>query len=164
MKSSHLQIRLTVAQKEAIRKASAAAGLEMTEWILKKIFPGPKVKFLLLLNALKLVENKPDRRFVLNDLNAFLSGLDAHLLTEVVMDDPGLSFGALMENYVAAMVEEACVRQGCHPPQWSSECRGVKEPYFATAMSSLRLYLLCNAPVAFRKRNIFVDSTVGDLV
>jgi hypothetical protein len=38
------------------------------------------------------------------------------------------------------------------------------EPHFATPLRGLRLHLLRASPVAFKRRNIFVDSSVGDRV
>jgi len=37
-------------------------------------------------------------------------------------------------------------------------------PWFAVPFPSLRPYLLRVSPVAFKRRNIFIDSTVGDRV
>jgi hypothetical protein len=34
-------------------------------------------------------------------------------------------------------------------------------PFFATRLKSLRPHLLRTTPVAFRRRNIFADSTIG---
>jgi hypothetical protein len=35
------------------------------------------------------------------------------------------------------------------------------EPYFATSLKSLREHLLVAAPIPFKRRNIFVDASVG---
>jgi hypothetical protein len=38
------------------------------------------------------------------------------------------------------------------------------EPSFATEPPGLRLHLLRSAPVAFMRRNLFVDASIGDRV
>jgi hypothetical protein len=35
------------------------------------------------------------------------------------------------------------------------------EPVFASSLQSLRLHLLVLSPAPFRRRNIFIDSTLG---
>jgi hypothetical protein len=67
-------------------------------------------------------------------------------------------------NYVAAMVEYACARRGVAPPAWTGAIPPLVEPVFGSALTSLRLYLLTHSPAPFRRRNIFIDATVGDRV
>jgi hypothetical protein len=70
-----------------------------------------------------------------------------------------------LRNYVAAMVELTAHQRDVPPPAW---VRGVEPletaPHFATPLASLRLHLLRAAPVPFKRRNIFIDSSIGDRV
>jgi hypothetical protein len=45
-------------------------------------------------------------------------------------------------------------------PAWVRDTPALAEPVFGTSLQSLRLYLLANAPAAFRRRNIFIDSSI----
>ena len=62
------------------------------------------------------------------------------------------------------MVELASQQKGVTPPAWTSEVEPLPEPWFATDLPGLRLHLLRSAPVAFKRRNLFVDASIGDRV
>jgi hypothetical protein len=49
-------------------------------------------------------------------------------------------------------------------PSWTGEVRPLEKPVFGSSLKSLRLHLLRHSPVAFRSRNIFIDSSIGDRV
>ncbi len=67
-------------------------------------------------------------------------------------------------NYVAAMVELATHRQDVPPSEWVRDVEPLETPRFATPPAGLRLHLLRTAPVSFKRRNIFIDSSIGDRV
>lgn len=164
MKTSTIQLRLTFTQKEAIRLAALRAHIDMSQWVLNRIFPKAQARFMDLLWQLKSVQDKSERAFILNDLNAFLVHLAKEDLPLAVAEDPQPMLNDLMQNYVAAMVERVCAMRNVEVPKWVMDCEGLSEPYFTTELASLRLYLLSASPPSFRRRNIFIDSTVGDLV
>jgi hypothetical protein len=62
------------------------------------------------------------------------------------------------------MVEWACAARRIPPPPWTAGVAAVAEPYFASELPGLRLYLLMNSPAPFRRRNLFIDSSVGQRV
>jgi hypothetical protein len=62
------------------------------------------------------------------------------------------------------MVEVACAQRGIASPAWTRTIAPLTEPVFGSALMSLRLYLLTHSPAPFRRRNIFIDSTVGSRV
>ncbi len=70
----------------------------------------------------------------------------------------------LYRNYVAAMVEQAAQLKGVSPPRWTQEVEPLEEPYFAATFRYLRPHLLRVSPVPFKRRNIFIDSGLGDRV
>ncbi len=69
-----------------------------------------------------------------------------------------------LRNYVAAMVELAAHQRGVAPPVWVRQVPPLEEPHFATSLPGLRLTLLRASPVPFKRRNIFIDSSLGDRV
>jgi len=104
----------------------------------------------------QLGEGKPT--FVLAELNDLLTeaaGDQLELLEAPMVSD------AYLANYVAAMVELAAHRREVCPPSWTSNIAPLREPVFAAPWLSLRAHLLLESPVPFRRRNIFIDSSLG---
>jgi uncharacterized protein (DUF1778 family) len=157
-KSDYLQIRVTPRQKALVKRAAASAGQDVSAYILARVIPDAALKFTDLVGALRDAE---DHRYVLAELNDFLSGLAPSELRDAVerADVRGLS--PFLANYVAAMVEHASHRKGVPPPPWTREVAPLDAPWFATPMKALRLHLLRASPVAFKRRNLFVDASVG---
>jgi uncharacterized protein (DUF1778 family) len=164
MKTTQVQIRLSFEQKESIRLAAERAGLDMSQWILSKIFSQPKARLLDILTQLKSVQHNKERSYVLNDFNAFLSSLDAQSLHDACGEDHKIKLDDLMANYVAAMIERAYFVKNLPSPKWLAEFDGVAEPFFASSIQAVRMHLLISSPPSFRRRNLFVDSSIGDLV
>jgi len=100
--------------------------------------------------------------YVLAELNDLLTSAprgQIELLSAPSIDDPYLA------NYVAAMVEQAIhLKGGVRPPTWTSGIAPLARPVFAAPWMSLRAHLLLESPVPFRRRNIFIDSSIGDRV
>ena len=95
----------------------------------------------------------------MNDLLTSASGAQIEGLSAPAIADPYLA------NDVAAMVEQAAhLRGGVRPPLWTSGVAPLAQPVFATPWMVLRAHLLLESPVPFRRRNIFIDSTIGDRV
>lgn len=123
--------------------------------------PGSRLKFAQLLVALR-DEGQP--RFALAELNDLLTGLaSAELSIAVEQADLG-GLTPYLQNYVAAMVELVAHRRDVPPPSWVRDVEPLAEPRFATPLASLRLHLLRASPVPFKRRNIFIDSSIGDRV
>ena len=72
--------------------------------------------------------------FALADINALLSRLSPTELGHSIEAAPEVRLSPFLANYVAAMVEAACQMRGTH------------------------------SPAAFRRRNIFIDASLGDQV
>ena len=66
-----------------------------------------------------------------------------------------------MHDQLAATVEHAAMQKHVAPPEWTREIEPLEEPVFGSALRSLREHLLFHAPIAFRRRNIFIDASVG---
>jgi hypothetical protein len=101
-------------------------------------------------------DSKP--AYLLAELNDLLTGSEGpriEALPAPRIDDPYLA------NYVAAMVELAAHLRGGRPPVWTSDIPALSYPVFAAPWMSLRAHLLLESPVPFRRRNIFIDSSIG---
>jgi uncharacterized protein (DUF1778 family) len=159
-KSGQIQIRVSPAQKAAIRRAARLAGLDMSAYVLARLLSAPARRFQDLTAA---CTDSRDARFALAELNSWLASLGAGELQQAVSSPPP-QLTPYLANYVAAMVEYACVRNGVTPPSWVRATAPLAEPVFGSTLASLRLYLLTHSPAPFRRRNIFIDASVGSRV
>lgn len=162
-KTQQLQIRVSTAEKSAIKHRAAASGLDVSAYVLARSLPAAGVRFRLLVDSLAAAEQER-RSYYLADLNDFLAGLSGSELLEAVTHGEIGSLPSFEQNYIAAMVEYVCVLRGLSPPDWTSAVRPLAAPWFATELQGLRPHLLRASPVAFKRRNIFIDSTIGDRV
>jgi len=160
-KSSQLQIRVSNQQKTAIQRAARRAGKDMSSYILAKVLPPLQERFDVLTSRLA---NAPDPEFYLAELNDFLSNVSAEQFVMATTNPPPAILSPFLANYVAAMVEYAAGRLEISPPSWTRRIPPLDKPVFGTDLKSLQLYLLTHSPAPFRKRNIFVDATLGDRV
>jgi uncharacterized protein (DUF1778 family) len=157
-KSEHLQIRLTPREKATLKRLAAAARLDMSSYVLARALPARGRRFTELLTLLR-EESEP--RYVLAELNDFLTKLGPLELPEAVADADLTGVSPFLSNYVAAMVEQACYLEDVPPPAWTTEIASLAEPHFAVPLEGLRPHLLRASPVPFKRRNLFVDSAVG---
>ena len=157
-KSQQLQIRIAPAQKAALRRLAHAAGLDVSGYVLARVLPPGPERFAGILLALG---DDADRRFALAELNDFLHSCAPVQFAEAVARADLGELSPFVQNYVAAMVEQAAGHKGVAPPAWVRDVIPLAEPHFATPLRSLRLHLLHAAPVPFKRRNIFVDAGVG---
>jgi uncharacterized protein (DUF1778 family) len=157
-KSAQLQVRVSPAEKSAIQRAARRAGLDMSAYVLARVLPAPARRFADLTAACRDPE---DARYALAELNTWLAGLGSGELRDAVASPPAPGLTAYFANYVAAMVEVACARRGLAPPAWVGTVVPLAQPVFGSALVSLRLHLLMHSPAPFRRRNIFIDATVG---
>jgi hypothetical protein len=160
-RSSQLQIRVTPEQKQALRRLSSRAGQDMSTYVLSRALPDAGSRFAALLDALR-DDEQPG--FVLAELNDLLSGLASGALRRAVEHAELAGLTPYLLNYVAAMVELTAHRLDVPPPAWVRDVEPLDTPHFATSLEGLRLHLLRAAPVPFKRRNIFIDSSVGDRV
>jgi hypothetical protein len=160
-KSEYLQIRVTPAQKKRLRRRARRAGVDLWTYVLSKVDPPAAASFQGLVSAF---QDPAERRYALAALNDLLSGLATAELVDAVADADLTGLDAADRNRVAAMVEQACARKGVAPAPWVRDVPPLDAPLFATDLKSLRAHLLRVSPVAFRRRNLFVDAAIGDRV
>jgi len=94
----------------------------------------------------------------LNDLLTGAGGSEVEGLARPEIEDP------YRLNYVTAMVELAAHRTGVVPPLWTADVQPLAEPVFIDPSMKLRAHLLTASPVPFRRRNIFIDTSLGGRV
>ncbi len=160
-KTDFLQIRVTPAEKTALRRLADQAGQDVSAYVLSRALPAARLRFQELLRVLRDDEN---RSYVIAELNDLLTGLPAPAFADAVADADLESHSAFSANYVAAMVEHAATLKGCAPPAWSRRIDALEAPWFAADLKSLRPWLLVASPVAFKRRNLFVDASIGDRI
>ena len=113
---------------------------------------------------LRAMEQGADHRFALAELNDFLHACPPAVFGDAVARASLGAHSPYLQNYVAAMVEQAAAQKGLPSPAWVRDIDALDAPHFATPLKSLRWHLLRSAPVPFKRRNIFVDAVVGDRV
>lgn len=158
VKSLQLQIRVTPRQKAVLKRAAASAGLDLSAWVLSRVLPQEGDRFRELLGELA---KDVDPRFVLAELNDFLHVIAPMEFSAAVVEAALDALSPMLQNYVAAMVELAATQKALRPPAWVRGIAPLDAPYFATSLRSVRPYLLTVSPVPFKRRNIFIDASIG---
>ncbi len=160
-KTEQLQIRVSAAEKRELQRRARAAGTSVSAWVLAKAVPAKSHEFQRLTNELRAA---PEPSYGLAALNDFLQALSASELPEVLDASPRGRLPGFLGAYVAAMIEHTAGLKGALVPRWVLDTPALEQPYFASTLRALQLHLLTAAPAAFRRRNIFVDASVGDRV
>jgi len=161
VKTAQLQIRLSPTQKALVKRRATAAGLDISSYVLSRVAPDSALRFAEILSELR----EPGReRFALASFSDLLAELPANEFRLALAGLVPTGLSTRLQNLIAAMVEHAAAQEGAPPPAWACEIMPLESPWFATNLKKLRAHLLRVSPVAFRRRNLFVDSTVGDRV
>lgn len=162
-KTSQIQLRVTPEQKALIKKKAQQANKDLSSWIIETILPTKAHIFLdLVKNLAKANENQES--FCLAMISDFLLSLETYDLNRATDVPLPHSLTPLRANYLAAMVEHTAITKGATPPSWTNNIKPLSDPWFGTDLRSVRLYLLAASPLAFKRRNIFIDSTVGNRI
>ena len=151
-KTEQLQIRVTPQQKAEILACAKNVGEDMSSWVLRRVLPQQQEIFDSLLHDLYRASDN-DKSFVFAEISDFLNKLTKQNFKIALAEPPH----ATLSQYTANA-------KGWATPKWVRTIPPLKEPSFGTDLVSLRLYLLLHSPLAFRRRNIFIDATVGDRV
>ena len=88
-------------------------------------------------------------------LDSFYSNADSRL--RAIEQQPA-SIDAVHDAYVAAVAEHLARVYGLPIPEWSEiHGNGLREPFFAGGLQSLKAVLTAESPTAFRRRLLFVS-------
>lgn len=160
-KSTFLQIRLTPMEKRVVAQMAKKAGMEMSSWVKRCIFSTQKQQYL---GIIEMVADPKNKKEALASLNDFLSAISKEHFADAVLPLPKEMAGTFIGNYIASMVELAAHQKNIESPPWIHSFQGLPDPHFSSDLPSLRLHLLKVSPIPFKKRNIFIDSSLGDRV
>ncbi len=160
-KTRQFQIRVSPAQKRAIEQQARKAGLNMSEWVMNKLFPSYQVIFQNLVAELA-ASDQPS--YVFAELLEVLDPLSADEYESAVSELPKVQLDPYWQNYLAATVEQAAAAKHAKVPSWTRDIAPLNKPFFGSSLKSLRLHLLMNSPAPFAQRNIFIDASVGGRV
>ena len=161
-KTHQLQIRISAQDKARIRARAASAGMDVSKWVLQQVLPPVEREFQALCRELAA---RPDARsFTFAELQDWFNRLTGGEFMRAVRHAPEARLPVFEANYLAAIVEHAAVIKGVDPPRWTVTVEPLDAPWFASSLKSLRLHLLTHSPPPFRRRNLFVDSSVGQRV
>jgi uncharacterized protein (DUF1778 family) len=160
-KTAQLQIRVTRGQKAAVQRAARRAGMDMSSYVLSRALSAAADRFQ---DCTRSCASASTPSFALAELNTLLSGLNAAELRDAVAVASSATLSAFLANYVAAMVEYVCAQRAIAAPPWTRAVEPLADPSFGSSLQSLRLHLLTHSPPPFRRRNIFIDSSIGQQV
>lgn len=131
----------------------------MSSWILECVLPPESARFQELARALVEPEG---REFALAELEDFLRPLRGGAFARATSEPPEAPIDPVTLNHLAGAIELGAARRGVALPPWTSQVPVPAGAVFGTTLDSARLYLLTHAPVAFRRRNVFVDSSIDE--
>lgn len=161
-KTSQLQIRIDADQKERIRQRARSAGMDVSKWVLRQLLPPAGERFQTLCK--ELAEKPSLRAYTLAELHDFFKRLEPQEFSGAMQYPPAAQLAPFEANYLAAMIEYAAAARNVPVPEWVKNIKRLETPWFASSLQGLRLYLLAHSPPAFRRRNLFIDSSVGERV
>jgi len=160
-KSTQLQIRVSPQEKAAIARYARLANLGISEWVLHKILPSSQQAFGELLSQLN---DAPNPKYIFAEIHDLLQKAGGDEFELMTAQPPQKVLSPYLANYIAAMVEYAGVKKGRTAPAWTRNIEPLQQPVFGSDLESLKLHLLTHSPPPFRRRNIFIDATVGERV
>ena len=158
-KTGQLQIRVDAKEKTRIRAHAQDAGMDVSKWVLRQLLPPAEEHFQQLCD--ELAKKPAERAYILAEFHDFFTGLEPGEFSLAVQYPPPTQLPSFEKNYLAAMVEYTAAVKIVTVPAWVNDVEPLDMPWFASSLTSLRLYLLTHSPPAFRRRNLFVDSSVG---
>lgn len=160
-KTSQLQVRVTPAQKRTLKLLAKRDGMDVSNWVLRRIFPDESLEFQRRTEALAL---RAEPRIALAELADYLGSLPPGAFARAVAEEPRARLEAGILNYLAGAIELALTRRGLQLPAWTARVPHPPDPVFGSQLGAVRLHLLTHTPVAFRRRNLFIDASIDDRV
>jgi hypothetical protein len=136
-KTQQIQIRVTPQQKALLKRQAAAAGQELSGYLLARALPPVQGRFDHLVGRMK----SADSRFALAELHDLLAECPPLLFGEAVHNPPPGKLSPYLKNYLAAMVEQAASQKRLSPPAWTRRIAPLAIPHFATPLVRLRATL-----------------------
>ena len=158
-RSSQLQIRVTPAEKAALKRLATAAGESVSTYVLSRVLPSEERVVVALYDA--LAEKGRDHRATLAELAKVLERMPPTEIHESIPEPDPSALGPVLLNSVAALVETAAHRKQVDPPGWVARVPPLPRPHFGWVLRSLRPHQLRVAPIPFKRRNLYFDPSTG---
>ncbi|MBN1115197.1 MAG: hypothetical protein JXA66_07645 [Oligoflexia bacterium] len=161
-KSDTIQIRVSANDKKKLKRLADTNRLTISEYIIKMcLLDNTSDTLRQIYSELACAGN--DKSYYFAFLNDYLMKVPVYLWKSITDYKPDFPEQGDLA-YVAALMEQTAHVRNLSTPSWCSDVKALDEPFMASSIKKLRLYLLINSPVPFRKRNIFIDSSAGDRV
>jgi hypothetical protein len=160
-KTLQLQIRVSPQEKAVIIRYARQANMGFSQWILSKALPSAQQAFQGLLVQLR---EGGHLKYILAEIHDLFNTAAADEFELMVAQPPQVTLSPYLLNYIAAMVEYAAVKKGRSTPLWTREIPPLEQPVFGSDLESLKLHLLTHSPPPFRRRNLFIDASIGQRV
>ena len=135
--------------------------MDMSSFILDRVLPKTSEQFQKLVAALATREH---RSFALAELADFLRALPRAGFERAIATAPRARLSPDVLNHLAGAIELAAHHRGVKAPEWTSQVPVPASPMFGSTLGSVRLHLLTQAPVALRRRNLFLDASFDQRV
>ncbi|MGE0159498.1 MAG: DUF1778 domain-containing protein [Gemmatimonadales bacterium] len=151
-RTSQLQIRVSPEQKSALKRLAAAAGMNVSAYVLSRALPSPAGD---LTRAFQGLRGGGDGCEGLLELASLLAGLETDQLRASMesVDVEGLT--PVAQNRIAGLVEDFAGFRGVEPPGWASAVEPLPRPHFRWPLVSLWPYQLRVTRAAYKRRNVF---------
>ena len=151
-KSSQLQIRVTPAQKEMLKRLAAEEDMSVSAYVLSRALPSVRRTFEERVEALSTSEDRPP---AVGRLLRFLADLPQEAFREAVAAPLPDGLPPVLANYAAGAVEAESARRRMARPDWTAAVPALGEPHFAWDLPALRPHLMRVTPPAFKRRRLF---------
>lgn len=157
-RDSQLQIRVTKAEKAALKRLADTAGESVSSYVLSRVLPSAELRLVGLYG--ELAATGVDHRKTLAEIRATLDTLAGADLGTSPPPETG-TLSPTLQNFVAAMVESAAQRRGVAPPAWVASVPPLPRPHFGWSLPSLKPHQVRVSGVAYKRRNLFFDPAAG---
>lgn len=94
----------------------------------------------------------------------FLTPLSRQDFQDLFANEPAWSLSDFKENYLVGLIERVAQNLNIPAPNWALDVNPLADPYFPEEHPKLRVYLMLHGDPIFRRRNIFIDSSIGGRV
>ncbi len=158
-KTSQLQIRVTMAEKQTLKRLASEAGKSLSAYVLSRALPAVSRD---LDDAVAKLAEAGGHPTASGELAALIRDLPADELTSGAARPSLDGLAPRAQNVVAALVEEAAYLKGVDPPGWTVDVAPLPGPHFRWALPSLKPHQLRVTPAPFKRRNLFFDPASRD--
>ena len=159
-RTSQLQIRVSPAEKAALKRLASLSGQTVSAYVLAQALPAATHAMDAALKDLRAGPH--EQAAALAALRRTLVALSPLELVDRLQSVSVADLTPLMQNRVAALVEEIAHHLGVDPPTWVAAIPPLDHPHFRWPLRSLRPYQLRVSPLSLKRRNVFDPSPVGE--